>query len=1166
MTVLPHFDASRSLNSSRPESADARGARVIYRLLGPLEVARTDSEDRALDLGPRKQRAVLAVLLLSRGRVVSTARLIDALWGDDAPASAMASIQAYISNLRRVLRVETAAASPIVRQPPGYVLDVSADEVDLATFHDDAEDARRLAEGGAWEPALKTADRALASVRGQLLEDLSDEHWVQVEAGGFDEVRTECRETRISALLALGRVSPALVEAAQLCSEFPYRDRTCWLRMLALHRAGRSSEALEQFRSHVLRLDAELGLVPGAELHELQGAILRHDPGLAAWPRTPGWTGAERVPLPVSPAANLDAPGSGDPAVAAGPGRVFVGRSNETLVIERMLDDVACGSTRWLALTGPAGIGKTRVAEECASRAAAAGGTAVWARCPEDDGAPAWWPIRRMVRELGCDADEVLIPPTDVDPDEARFAVYERVLEAIEAAAVDTPALTVVVDDIQWADPTSLRCLTYLVGALRHRPVWFVLTLRDTDVGPEVSKLVDAVLRGEGNRHVMVPALAPNEVEELACRVAGERLSPVEVRMLTDRTGGNPLFVSEYARLPRDERLGDGIPMAVRSVLGRRLGAVEPAVLQVLRVAAVLGDAIEVDLLAAVSRLDMDTLADYLDDAADERIIVTAPGSGGYVFAHGLLRHEVLHAIPPLRRQRIHARVAEILLTSADADRSSRRAQHLCAALPLVDPRDVLDACTVAAREATERWSSETAAHWWETAVQTFDLLPASERSSDDRDDLLVARVEALARAGRGQTVLDVVEAGLIDAVREGRTTGAGRLAAALLRAAGAWPWVSYGRDPGPLLERLEALEPFVASDPVAHSRVLSALAVGSCYHPDSAVPDTMSARALELARAQGDPDVVADALLGRILLFSGVARHSRESVELLTELLQLPHQQSRVDDVIAHAVASMTQMNLADTEAAVAHVRQGIIGCDLLRLPVVRVQLRWMEGTLAEWGGEFERTARQYDTARQIHLQTELYTAGSDDLALNTLKWEQGELADSAPGFVEPRAWDIAIAAARGDRQAAADGIALWTSDPGPNVWTTLGHQTLIAHVVADLSLSEYADLFLGLLAPFTDRIATVGQVGVLGTVAEASARLHAMLGQTDQASALLDRAEQIARRTSGAPTLLRCRLLRAQVAPDSPERSGELSAIAEESERRGMRGLTAQARLLLA
>ncbi|WP_399551937.1 BTAD domain-containing putative transcriptional regulator [uncultured Rhodococcus sp.] len=330
---------------------------MIYRLLGPLEVARGPATSDVIDLGPRKQRTVLAVLLLNRGRVVSTDRLIDALWHDDAPASAMASIQAYISNLRRALRVETGTASPIVRQSPGYVLEVAPADVDLSVFLDDAETARQHAENERWQEALTTADRALASVRGQLLDDLNDAHWVEVEAAAFEEVRTECRETRITALLALGRLAPALVEAAQLCGEYPFRDRTCWLRMVALHRAGRSPEALEQFRLHASRLDAELGLEPGGELTALQGSILRHEPGLAAWPRTPGWTGAEQVSVPASP-----------PAVAAMPetdsSRLFVGRDAQTIVADKMLDDVRRGSPRWLILTGPAGIGKTRFAEE----------------------------------------------------------------------------------------------------------------------------------------------------------------------------------------------------------------------------------------------------------------------------------------------------------------------------------------------------------------------------------------------------------------------------------------------------------------------------------------------------------------------------------------------------------------------------------------------------------------------------------------------------------------------------------------------------------------------------------------------------------------------------------------------------------------------------------
>lgn len=1129
---------------------------MIYRLLGPLEV--TDPDGHPLDLGPRKQRTVLAALVVESGRVVSTDRLIDALWQDNVPSSAMASLQAYISNLRRALRVDPAAASVIVRQAPGYVLDIDERDIDRTAFLADAEAARGHVQAARWEQALVMSERALNQVRGPFLEDLRDEHWVEVEAAAFEEVRTECRETRITALLAAGRVAPALVEAAALCHEYPLRDRTCWLRMLSLHRAGRSTEALQTFRDHAARLDEELGLDVGTELASLHTAILRHDPGLAAWPRQPGWTGAEQLSIPDSPAAPAE-------FAEAAPESTLIGRTTESELIDAMLDQVRAGESRWLVLTGPAGIGKTRLAEECDRRTAGGAGRSVWARCLEDEGTPAWWPIRQLLRQLGVDADSILVPPARVEPDEARFAVYERVSSAVEAAVQglrsgsESALLTLIVDDVQWADTTSLRCLMHLVTVVHRYPVWFVLTLRESETGPEVHRLVDAVLHAPANRHLTVAPLGPAEVDALARRVSGEALEAEEIRRLAERTGGNPLFVAEYARLPRDDRQSSQIPSAVRSVLGRRLNAVEPAVLHILRVAAVIGDSIDVGLLAATTGMTVDTLADYLDDAADERIIVADP-TGGCVFTHGLMREAVLEAIPALRRQRIHASVARALTDSHDADRSSMRAHHLMAALPIVDPRIVLSACTDAAREATERWSSETAARWWEGAVRAFDLLPASEQVSDERDDLLVARVEALARAGRGQTVLDVVDECLLDAVRQGRTSTVGRLAAALLRAAGAWPWVSYGRDPAPLLGRLAGMEHFVESDAPAHARVLAATAVGFCYHPDSTVPDALSRRALDIATATGNSEVLADALLGRILLFSGVAEHSEESLGLLRELFALPHRHAPFDNVIAHAVASMTEMNLGEVGKATDHLRRGIAGCDLLRLPVLRVQLRWMEATLAAWHGDFDHSRRQHETARQIHLQTELYTAGSAGLAWNSLEWECGSLANTEPGIVEPQSWTIAIDAANGRREQVAQSIARWLAEPGPSTWTTLGHRTLLARVVADLELVQFAEVFVDLLEPFTDRIATVGHVGCIGSVAEASARLHAVLGRADRAAELLDRAEALATRTGSRPTLLRCRLLRAQLLPPSTARADAVAEILAEAERSGMRGLADQ------
>ena len=223
-----------------------------YRLLGPLQVVRGGSP---IDIGPRKQRAVLAALLLAQGRVVSTDRLADAVWGDDVPASVTASLQVYISNLRRALR-DSQMASPIVRQPPGYYLDVHHDAVDLSVFTAGCARAGAAIEGERWEEALAEADVALNLVRGDLLEDLADAHWVREDAARVAEMRTECLANKVIALLALGKVPTALTEVSRLREVDPLADRGCRLQMLALYRAGRTADALDTYARHARLLDA----------------------------------------------------------------------------------------------------------------------------------------------------------------------------------------------------------------------------------------------------------------------------------------------------------------------------------------------------------------------------------------------------------------------------------------------------------------------------------------------------------------------------------------------------------------------------------------------------------------------------------------------------------------------------------------------------------------------------------------------------------------------------------------------------------------------------------------------------------------------------------------------------------------------------------------------
>lgn len=1125
-----------------------------YRLLGPLEVVRAG---QPLELGPPKQRAVLAVLLLEAGRAVSTDRITSAVWGDDPPANVAASLQAYVSNLRRLLRDTATATSPIARRPPGYALEVAAEHIDARRFVADADTARAAGARCEWAVAADAASAALRLWRGPLLADLRDEEWVRVESAALDERRVECRETLVAALLGTRRLGAAIVEAQQLRAEYPLRERACWLYATALYQDGRAPDALALLREYMSSLDEELGLEPSPAIRDLYGAVLRQDPALSGWPaekaRTPG------VVQPEAPFAT--APQRAD-EVRSSSATPLVGRTRELAAIGELLA-AAPGDLRWVVLSGTAGIGKTRLAEEVAARWSAGGGRVLRTGCPEDDGTPAWWPVRQLVRGLGADPDVLLTPPADVDADAARFAVYERLLELLPPPDAAEPVL-LFVDDVQWADAASVRWLTHVAETVHDRSVALLLTVRDGREAPPLRRLLAAIARRTAARQLEVPPLAAPEVGRLASLVSGECIDDREGRELTARTGGNPFFVSEYARLPPEERNAGGIPVAVRSVLGRRLAGLDPGVLQVLRTAAVIGDEPDIDLLAAATRLARDELADLLDDAADERIIVTNSDSGRYAFAHGLLREELLAGISPVRRQRLHLRVAQSLAVSRHPDALVRRAAHLVAALPLADPADVVEACRAAAVEADQRWHSESAAHWWGAALKAFDALPAVERTEQRRDELLVAQVAALARAGRGQTVLDLVDACLVDAVHHGRASSAGRLASALLRTAGAWPWASYGDDPGPLLARLAGIEPLVAHEPAAHARVLAALAVGSYYDPDNSVPDRLSGRALNLAETLGDPDVLADAILARAGAFAGVASRVDESVALLDRLAALPHEQQQVDAVLGHNLRTLALLTLGDIAGVVEHQRAGAAGSDALRLPVNRVQLRWIEGTVAHWRGELDEAERLYEVAYQTHLRTELYLMGVQDLALIALRWEQGrlsEVGDLSRIFDALVPWARAVVcAARGELEPADRLITAELSSAGPELWTTLGQLTLLAHVVVDAGLPRHAPPLIDRLRPRSGLVANIGQIAAVGPVDLALARLLTCVGDPIGAQHYLQRAAELAQRAGGRCALLRCRLLAAQLDPATD--ATEYVAIAERAQAMGMLGVAEQAR----
>jgi DNA-binding SARP family transcriptional activator len=248
-----------------------------FRILCPLEVY---SNGKALDLGGAKQRALLAVLLLHANEVMSQDRLVDALWEGDPPESAQKALQVYVSGLRKLLGKER-----LQTKPPGYLLRVEDDELDLARF-------RRLRDEG------RLAE-ALALWRGPPLADFAYQHFAQTEIVRLEDQRLACLEERIALELEAGRHAELTGELEALVAENPLRERLRGQLMVALYRAGRQAEALEAYQEARATLVDELGIEPGRELRELQQAILNQDPALEVVEQA-------RTPQPEEHAARAD--------------------------------------------------------------------------------------------------------------------------------------------------------------------------------------------------------------------------------------------------------------------------------------------------------------------------------------------------------------------------------------------------------------------------------------------------------------------------------------------------------------------------------------------------------------------------------------------------------------------------------------------------------------------------------------------------------------------------------------------------------------------------------------------------------------------------------------------------------------------------------------------
>ncbi|MFL5894283.1 MAG: ABC transporter substrate-binding protein [Thermoleophilaceae bacterium] len=268
-----------------------------FRILGPLQVL--DDDGRELTVAGAKQRGLLAILLLHANEVVSSDRLIDALWGEEPPATAAKALQVHVSRLRRALDDGAAGSSSVLStEPAGYLLRVPPGHLDLDRFEEAVATATRALADGAPGEAATRLDEALAMWRGEPLADLAYEPFAEAAVARLEALRLAAIEQRLDAQLALGRHDEAVPQLEALVREHPFREQLRAKLMLALYRAGRQADALAAYRDARQVLVDELGIEPSAELRELEAAILAQDTQLAA-PAPP--RGQDRAPAPRAP-------------------------------------------------------------------------------------------------------------------------------------------------------------------------------------------------------------------------------------------------------------------------------------------------------------------------------------------------------------------------------------------------------------------------------------------------------------------------------------------------------------------------------------------------------------------------------------------------------------------------------------------------------------------------------------------------------------------------------------------------------------------------------------------------------------------------------------------------------------------------------------------------
>ena len=1110
-------------------------------VLGPLEVV---DDGEPVPLGGPKERRLLAALALQPGQVVAESRLVDVLWGDDPPRTAVKTLQNYVLRLRKALSSGSGGLS-IVTVPPGYALRGSPEAFDSLDAAGRIAQAREAASAGDHGRAAELLEAALACWRGPSLVEFADEPFALAEAARLDELRQAALDERIDAELSLGRHGPCVAELEALLAENPLRERRWGQLMVALYRSGRQADALRAYQRARSILGEELGIDPGPGLRRLEQAVLDQDPSLDLAAPHPAPTAA-----PAGPPHGTD-PVELPPGMIAPPNTIFVGRREPRARLEQAWEDAQGGRSRVVVVRGEAGIGKTSMARSVAAAVQAGGGLVLHGRCDEEEGIPyqpfaealrghaAHYPIERMAAHLGSLGAELvrLVPdlaahgvtaPPPADPAVERYRLFEAVVELLKAISAARPVL-LVLDDLHWGARSTLLMLRHVVRSGQLGRVLIVVTCRDA--GPEVPAQLTSLLaelhREPGVETVSLAGFDEAETVELVQTRAGEELDATGlafVHTLHTETGGNPFFLGEMLRhlvesgtvyreeggrwrshyRPDELELPDG----VRGVVNERLNRLSRDANRALAVAAVAGATFSLDLLKRIPEATEGAdVLDALDEAVEAQVLLEVPGPAGrYTFGHALLRQVLRQGLTAGRRARLHQRIGEAYeaLGSSDA--------HLVAlAHHFTEAGDVERAtryALAAGLQAVGTLAFEVAVTLLERGLGCMDAALDPDRAR--RADLLLALADARRLVGD----VEGARRAASRAAEDARAIGsASHLAGAAMLHTG----LGMAGRPDPTVRAL-CEEALAALGPAASGlrvQVLARLALQrALWEGEAPAGSAVAEEALRLARSLGDTGALHTALFARAVTLMG-SHHVDERRRLGEELMAMAAELSSPRLLVRGLrIRARARLELGD-----------IVGFDddFDRLQQEgRSQRDWLTlSEVARWRGLRALVDGRFDDVERSAVEM-LAFAGSEPNAPAAelcqrffLLRERGQVADT-PAIAEEGiarfptvvAFQALLALAHADRGAldearrlfddlTADGLAALPRD-----FTWPASLTLLSMVCAALGDRRGADVLLDLYAPHAGHLAVIGWGDVCaGAVDRFLGQLEAVRGNWHEA-----------------------------------------------------------------